>query len=62
MSIVIWDLAVYDLNTHEIITNIFFLTKNGAKRYGKRKEEEWAREGWGWTYGGEPLNFGRVRD
>ena len=62
MSINIWNLEVYDLETRTTLMNVFFLTKNGAKRYGKKKEEEWAREGWGWTYGGEPLLFGRIKE
>lgn len=62
MSIAIWNLEIYDLETRTTLMNIFFLTKRGAKRYGKKKEEEWAREGWGWTYGGEPLFFGRIKD
>lgn len=62
MSINIWQLEIIDNETHENIHSIYFLTRRGAIRYGKKHEEDWAREGWTWTYGGEPLCFGRVRD
>lgn len=62
MSITIWNLVVYDPKTNIIVTNIFFLSRNDAKRYGKKKEEEWAQEGWTWALGGEPLFLGRIKD
>lgn len=62
MSILIWDLEIIDFTKHETIQHVYFFTKRSAKRYAKEHEKEWEENGWTWTYGGEPLYFGRVRD
>lgn len=62
MSINIWQLEIIDNETHENIHSMYFLTRRGARSYGAKREKEWKENGWTWTYGGEPLNFGRIRD
>lgn len=62
MSIVIYQLEIIDNETHENIHSLYFLTRRGAQRYGAKREKEWKKYGWTWTYGGEPLYFGRLRD
>lgn len=62
MSICIWQLEILDKETYENIGSMYFLTQRGAKRYGAKREKEWEEYGWTWTYGGEPLYFGRLKD
>lgn len=62
MSICIWQLEILDKETYENIGSMYFLTRKGAQRYGAKREKEWEEYGWTWTYGGEPLYFGRLRD
>ena len=60
MSICIWQLEIFDKETHENVNSMYFLTRRGAQKYGAKREKEW--EEYGQTYGGEPLYFGRLRD
>ena len=62
MSINIWQLEILDNETHENIHSMYFLTLRGANLYGEKREKKLKQECWTWTYGGEPLYFGRVRD
>ena len=62
MSICIWQLEIFDKETHEYVNSKYLLTRRGAQRYGAKREKEWEEYGWTWTYGGEPLYFGRLRD
>ena len=62
MYICIWKLEIFDKETYENVNSMYFLTRRGAQRYGAKREKEWEEYGWTWTYGGEPLYFGRLRD
>lgn len=62
MSINIWQLEILDKETYENVGSMYFLTRRGALKYGAKREKEWEEYGWTWTYGGEPLLFGRIRD
>lgn len=62
MCICIWQLEIFDKETHENVNSMYFLTRKGAQRYGAKREKEWEEYGWTWTYGSEPLYFGRLRD
>lgn len=62
MSICIWQLEILDKETYENIGSMYFLTRRGTQRYGAKREKEWEEYGWTWTYGGEPLYFGRLKD
>ena len=62
MSINIWQFEILDNETHENVHSMYSLTRRGARHYGAKREKEWKEYGWTWTYGGEPLYFGRVRD
>lgn len=62
MSINIWQLEIIDNKTHENIHSMYFLTRRGARNYGTKREKEWKENSWTWTYGGEPLLFGRIKE
>lgn len=60
MYICIWQLEIFDKETHENVNSMYFLTRRGAQRYGVKREKEWKEYGWTWTYGSEPLYFGEA--
>lgn len=58
----IWQLEIFDKETHENVNSMYFITRRGAQRYGAKREKEWEEYGWTWAYGCEHLYFGRLRD
>ena len=58
----IWQLEIFDKESHENVNSMYFLTRRGARRYGAKREKEWEEYGWTWAYGCEPLYFWRLRD